>query len=228
MRLKIIIVDPKYQMNAGYIARVARNFGVKKLFFVKPRANLSGQKAIMFSKHGVDLLKHSTVYDGFDQATAGCDLVLGTTGRWRSRESVNEHEYTLTDSVKEIKKRYSKDAVIGLVIGRDDTGLNREEIEKCDMIVHIASNPDYPILNISHALAIMLYEFTRGQFAGYETLNPEKAKKAELEVLMKVFERMTSGKKIRNRTAVRNVFARMVRKAELNRNELHALITAFK
>ena len=51
MRFKIIIVEPKYQINIGYIARVSMNFGIGKLYFVKPRAKLTGSKAIMFSKH---------------------------------------------------------------------------------------------------------------------------------------------------------------------------------
>lgn len=228
MRLKIIVVAPKYQMNVGYIARISKNFGVNKLFFVNPRADLNGKKAIMYSKHGVDLLKSSKTYDTLEKATARCDVILGTTGIWRGEERINEREYNLRNSIREVKKKYSKDAIVGLVIGRDDKGLNREEIEKCDMIVHIPSNREYPVLNISHALAILLYAFTEGQFTGYETLNTEKAKAKEVAVLMKAFKRMTSGKKIRNRNAVRNVFARMVRKAELNRNELHALITALK
>lgn len=227
-KLKIIVVSPKYQMNVGYVARVAKNFDVKKMVFVNPRADLSGKKAIMFSKHAVDLLDSAKVYGTFDKAVAGCDVVLGTTGIWRSGERINEREYTLKNSIKEIKKNYSEDAVVGLVIGRDDTGLNREEIEKCDMVVHIPSNPEYPVLNISHALAIMLYEFAEGQFTGYESLKAEKAKAAELGFLMKAFDKMTAGKKIRNRKAVKNIFTKMVRRAQLNRNELHALITAMK
>jgi len=49
--LRLVIVSPKYQMNVGYIARIAKNFGIEKLHIVKPRANIVGKKAIMFSKH---------------------------------------------------------------------------------------------------------------------------------------------------------------------------------
>ena len=63
MLLKVIIVDPKYQLNVGYIARVSENFGVEKLVFVKPRANILGKKAIMFSKHGVGLLRNANIVE---------------------------------------------------------------------------------------------------------------------------------------------------------------------
>ena len=49
--IKVIVVSPKYQINLGYIARVCKNFGVKELSIVKPRAKLNGNKSIMFAKH---------------------------------------------------------------------------------------------------------------------------------------------------------------------------------
>jgi rRNA methylase len=42
--LRLVIVSPKYQMNVGYIARIAKNFGIEKLHIVKPRANIVGKK----------------------------------------------------------------------------------------------------------------------------------------------------------------------------------------
>lgn len=228
MKLRIIVVEPKYQMNIGYVARVAKNFGIKRLLFVKPRADLKGKKAVMFSKHAVDLLNSARVYDTFDKAIMGCDAVIGTTGIWRKGERLNEHEYTVKECIARLKSNYPKDVRVGLVIGRDDKGLNRQELEKCDMLLHIASNPEYPVLNISHALAVLLYAFTEGDFTGYERVRPELPSVRELEVLMKTFDLMTQGKKIRNRKAVKNVFSKMVRRAQLNRSELHALITALK
>ncbi len=228
MKIKLIIVDPKYQMNVGYIARVAKNFGIEKLFFVNPRADLKGRKSVMFSKHAVGLLENAKTYGTFDQAISGCDIVLGTSGIWRRGERLNEHEYTVQGAMKKVKEDLRKEGVMGLVIGRDDRGLDREELEKCDMLVHIPSNPDYPVLNISHALAILLYEFAGKGFDGYERASPERPSARELDILMLTFERMTKGKKIRNRKAVKNVFTKMVRRAQLNRSELHAIITALK
>ena len=129
MHLKVIVVSPKYQMNVGYIARTARNFGINELSFVKPRANINGKKAVMFSKHAADLLRNAKVYKTFDSSISDCDAVMGTTGIWRNGEKINEHEYTLKEALGILSKRYSENAVMGLVVGRDDTGLNREEVE---------------------------------------------------------------------------------------------------
>ena len=61
MRLKVIVVEPRYQVNLGYIARVSKNFGVQRLFFVKPRTPLAGKRAVMFAKHGRELLESAKV-----------------------------------------------------------------------------------------------------------------------------------------------------------------------
>ena len=82
MRFKIIIVEPRYQINLGYMARVSKNFGVERLFLVNPRTKIGG-RAIMFSKHAKDLLLNAKVYKSLEQAIIGCDIVIGTTGIWR-------------------------------------------------------------------------------------------------------------------------------------------------
>ena len=45
--------------------------------------------------------------------------------------------------------------------GRDTTGLKREELAQCDMAVRIETGSEYTTLNISHALAILLYKLRK-------------------------------------------------------------------
>ena len=103
MRFKIIIVEPKYQINIGYIARVSMNFGIGKLHFVKPRAKLTGSKAIMFSKHASHLLKNAKVYNSIDEATKECSLVIGTTGIWEKANRTFKRIALLQDSASKLK-----------------------------------------------------------------------------------------------------------------------------
>ncbi len=228
MKIKLIIVGTKYQMNAGYIARIAGNFGIGRLFFVKPRADIRGKKAIMFSKHSAGLLRTAKIYGSLGEALMDCDLAVGTSGVWRTGDRVSEHEYTLEAAIGKVGTDLPGKASIGLVLGRDDIGLSHEEVEMCDMLLHIPANPEYPVLNISHALAIILYAFSSKGADGYKRANPERPSEAEVSVLLKSFGRMASKKKIRNKKAVANIFSKMVRRARLNKNELHALITAVK
>ena len=45
-----------------------------------------------------------------------------------------------------------------ILLGREDIGLKNEELKICDVVVSIPANPEYPIMNVSHAAAINFYE----------------------------------------------------------------------
>jgi tRNA/rRNA methyltransferase len=230
MRLKLIIVEPKYQINLGYIARVSKNFGISRLFIVSPRAKLKGNKAIMFSKHASDLLKNAKIYHNFDESIKDCDMVVGTTGVWRKAKATFNRIFLLDDAISRITKVSRRNAVVGLVIGRDDIGLTPEELEKCDMVAYIGTNEQYPVLNMSHALAIMLYVLTKSNFKGLNTELPhENPEKKEMKHLFYLFDRITEKNKgIRNKKAVKSIFRRLIYNSQPSKQELHALITALK
>lgn len=227
MNFKIIIVEPRYQINLGYIARVSKNFGIKKLFLVKPRTRI-GSRAIMFSKHAKDLLKDAKIYRNLKDATRDCDVVIGTTGVHKKARISFKRIYLAEDVVKRLSK-LGKDKTAAILIGRDDIGLTKEEIEMCDMIAYIGTNPNYPVLNISHALGIMLYLLTQNSFKPvYSEMQSSDINKKELEYLFKTFDKLTENKNIRNRKAVKSVFRRLVYLSQPSSQEIHALITALK
>lgn len=228
MNFKVIIVEPRYQINLGYMARVAKNFGVRKLFLVKPRVKI-GSRAIMFSKHAKDLLTGAKIYRSLGAATADCDVIVGTTGVWKKARVNFKEIYLVEDAVERIS-RIKGNKTVGILIGRDDIGLTKEEIDNCDMVAYIGTNPEYPVLNISHALGIMLYLLTAKGFRPvYSDMTSEKrAGKREIAYLLDTFDKMTEKKRIRNKKAVRSIFRRLVNASQPNEHELHALITALK
>ncbi len=224
MIAKVIVVEPKYQINIGYIARVAMNFGVKRLFFVKPRAKLDGRQSVMYAKHAVSLLEGAVIYKTLREATKDCDVVIGTTGIWQKAGVNFGNVYSFEDALGRVG-RLGKDTRVAILVGRDDIGLRSDEIETCDIVAHIETNPDYPVLNISHSLAIFLYLVNRERFR--LQVSREYADREEMDNLMLVLEKMIKKKKkIRNRKAVLNTFRRVISLAHPNRQEVHALITA--
>jgi TrmH family RNA methyltransferase len=229
MRVKLILVEPKYQVNLGYIARTAMNFGVERLYVVNPRASLRGKGARMYSKHAYHLLEGAKTYRNLGEATKDCDLILGTTGITKKAKANFKRIYFAEEAVRRIRRRGGRTRV-GLLIGRDDIGLTSDEISRCDMLAYIGTNPTYPVLNVSHALAILLYLMRREELResgeGGMRGTPPEAK--ETEMLLRLFEKMISRKRMRNRKAVLSVFRRMIRSTQPSRQELHALITALK
>jgi tRNA/rRNA methyltransferase len=228
VQFKIIIVQPRYQINLGYIARVSQNFGVKKLFLVKPRVKI-GKTAIMFSKHAKDLLLNAKVYQSFDASIKDCNIVIGTTGIWKKAGINFKKVYLIEDAIERASK-LGKDKTVGILIGRDDIGLTKDEIAKCDMVAYIGTDAGYPVLNISHALGIILYLLTKSGFSSaYKDFSEnEGVDRKEAEFLFNVFDKLIERKRIRNKKAVRNTFRRLVYLSQPNRREIHALITALK
>ena len=49
------------------------------------------------------------------------------------------------------------------LFGREGDGLTNQELELCDLVVSIPTHESYPILNITHAAAIIFYELFKTQ-----------------------------------------------------------------
>lgn len=205
------------------------NFGVEKLYIINPRAKLRGEKARMYAKHAYPLLERASVYKSLEEATRDCSLLIGTTGIRQKAKANFNRIYFAEDAVERIR-RLKGNGVVGFLIGRDDIGLRNEEVERCDMLAYISTSPDYPVLNISHALAIFLYLLRRSGLRAYHEsgMRSEAPSGKEMETLFALFEKIAASKRMRNRRAVLNVFRRIVRNTQPSKQELHALITALK
>ncbi len=184
----------------------------------------------MYAKHARELLENAKVYKTFDESVKDCSMVMGTTGIWEKARSDFRRVYLLDQAIRKLRKtKMGKDAVLGLLIGRDDIGLTVEELGKCDIVAHIGTNPDYPVLNLSHALAVLLYALTMKNFSGVsEPMKTETPDRKEMQYLFATFSSIVARKNIRNRKAVMNVFKRIITNAQPTKQELHALITALK
>ena len=231
--LRLVLVSPKYQLNVGYAARVAANFGVDDIAFVNPRASISGKKAIMYAKHAEGLLAGAKVFETLSEAVRRYDIVIGTTGIVEKTESGFSRAVLLSGlgSDKRIGRALAKAGSIAVVMGRDDTGLTKEEIEMCDYAAYIGTNPDYPVMNITHALAIVLYQLTMSSYnTRYSYLKSNRPRMDGSEkMLFELFGKIVDGKEsIRNKRAVKKVFRGLIRAYMPNEKEMHALITALK
>ncbi|MGI0155428.1 MAG: TrmH family RNA methyltransferase [Thermoplasmata archaeon] len=54
-------------------------------------------------------------------------------------------------------------ARVSLVFGPEDNGLSRSELARCDLIVHVPARREFPTLNLSHAVAVVLYAVHRSR-----------------------------------------------------------------
>lgn len=225
LKLKVIVISPRYQINLGYIARVSKNFGISNLVLVNPRCKHIGKQAIKYSKHARELLERAVICKSLAEATRGT-FTIGTTGIWHK---TNESFYNVFP-IERFSQNFgslTQSQDVSLVLGRDDTGMTKDELKQCDATIFIKTNQSYPILNISHALAIMLYEFTKHEMQ-YEVAGRMASSSADRDAIVRLFSTsISANKQIRNKAGVAMALKHILNRAAPTKKELSALAIAF-
>ena len=189
---------------------------------VKPKAKV-GKTAVMHAKHGRGLLEKARVYESIGSATRDCDFVVGTTGITKRGNQTLRSPINLE---KFAKKAEGIDGRVAILFGREGTGLTAEEILECDFLVSIPTSNSYPILNLSHALAIVLYRISKTKNYGFS----KGAKNREKNELVKTFGEITDAfsEQLRNPKKIKLSFRRMIGRSLITDFEASALLCVFK
>jgi len=157
-QLEVVLVRPKEDGNVGAVARLGKNFGIDRISIVRPRASL-GQEARRRAMAGISLLKNARIVDTFDAAIDDADLVVGTTDLSTGRSTAYLRRSVSPERLGEMLRPLV--GRVALVFGPEDNGLDRDQLHRCDVLVHIPARRDFPTLNLSHAVAIVLYAALR-------------------------------------------------------------------
>jgi TrmH family RNA methyltransferase len=117
---------------------------------------------------------------------------------------------------------------IGIAFGREDFGLSYTELEMCDLLVTIPASPEYPILNISHAASIVLYELWKGRMPDHRR-SGRTMDRTEKEALMDHYERLMKVSNVPpHKIPISMInFRRMIGKAAPNVREFYSLMGTF-
>lgn len=159
-RIDLVLVRPKEDGNVGAAARIARNFGAERLLLVAPRARL-GTEARRRSMGGLAILRSAPRFANLDRAVADSDLVVGTTDLSTGRSTAYLRRSVSPERLGEILETIV--GRVALVFGPEDNGLSRAELARCDLLVHIPARREFPTLNLSHAVGVVLYAVHRGR-----------------------------------------------------------------
>jgi len=151
----VTLVEPHYPVNLGHTARLMKNFGVKKLYLVNPKVDISA--ASIYASHASDVLDRAAVVP-FTMVREENDMLVATTAVRATRKSNVIRRMVKPEAVIEL---LASCRTSSLVFGRDTTGLTNEEIAICDATTTIDTSSTYRALNLGHAVAIMLYLVSR-------------------------------------------------------------------
>ncbi len=208
----VVFVEPESSGNIGALARVMRNFGLKELILVNPKCEID-KEAKARAKHAFDIIEKARIVKDFSKI-GSFDFVIGTTGK--ITPDYNEVRCSITP--RELAGQ-NKIGNIAIVLGREGTGLTNDELALCDIIVHIPTDSRYPIMNITHAAAIIFYElFSADKEVG------EKANAREKKVLLDYFDGIVGNLPvIRDKKKVGKIFRNIINRSMIAGKEAHTL-----
>jgi len=166
--LKVVLVEPVGTINIGSVARLCENFNVNELRIVSPRCNYLAQEAKKMAVRGIKILEEAKIYKDLNSALSDCSRIIATCGRKDHGEiPLNSNKDALSWAIES-----KREETIALVFGREDRGLSNEELLKANKVISLNTSENYPSLNLSHAVAIVLHQFN--QFNDFDLLKPNK------------------------------------------------------
>lgn len=223
--IRFVLVGTTHPGNIGAAARAMKTMGLKNLHLVAPKTYPSVE-ATARASGADDVLANAVVHEDLQSALSGCRHVYALSARLRHlampvmnpREAVND------------MPRFSADAPLAIVFGREHSGLSNAEVDQCQTLIHIPANPDYSSLNLAAAVQVMAYEL---RMADNPQVDPgrvgedrEAVTADDMAHLYEHFQRALLQIGFLDPENPRNLMRRIRRlfnRAELDRNEVHIL-----
>ncbi len=223
MTLRVVLFEPEFDLNVGSAARAMKNFGCKELWLVNPKCKL-GLEAKKFAKHSEEVLQNARKVGSIADAVKGVDFVVGTSG-------VPDRFSSELKNVVPLRKAVEKAAdagTVAVVFGSESRGLHRDELKHCDIVAYVPASSEHTVLNLSHAVAVVMYEFftaSRGKPSAIPKRNMRPASREKRLHLEKMFEELVrSMPVIEDPRKVSAAFKNVVERARPSRDEVQALL----
>lgn len=152
-RLRVVLVGAQHPGNIGAAARAMKVMGLSDLVLVAPERYPDPQ-ATARASGADDVLAAARVYATLDDALADCVLTIGTSARARRTQ------WPLIDARRAAEHAAAASAggPVALVFGRERTGLDNIELDRCQLHLQVPTNPEYSSLNLAAAVQVVAYE----------------------------------------------------------------------
>jgi tRNA/rRNA methyltransferase len=181
----VILVEPQLGENIGAAARAMANFGLSQLRLVTPRQRWPNADAKRVASGADRILTDAKLFDSIEAAIADCTFVFATTAR------AHDQAKPVVDAAEAVRlaaPRIASDENVGILFGRERTGLENHEVALADRIITLPVNPAFASLNLAQAVVIIAYEWFKLASAGrLPFAMPEKSPTASKEQLHAFF-----------------------------------------
>lgn len=216
----VVFVECESSGNVGFLARAMANFGLKNLILINP-CELK-KEAYYQAMHAKNIVESAKVFETINDflKKESVDFIVGSTGTPGGSYNLSR----IPIKPEELGKSINLNNKIAIVFGREGNGLYNHEIDLCDIIVSIPTDHSYPIMNISHAAAIIFYEIFKNKNE-FNVEGLEEATSIEKKYLLKDMEKIVAILELpkhKQKTAVKS-FKNILNRAFITGREVHTL-----
>jgi TrmH family RNA methyltransferase len=186
--VKIVLVGTTHPGNIGATARAMKTMGLDQMDLVKPKIYPDAD-ATARASGADDILAAARVHQNFPEAISDCHFVFGTSTRSRS---IPWPLYTPAKAAEQTWDLIVEGARVAIVFGRESSGLANEELELCNAMIKIPTNPEFSSLNIASAVQIISYEIRKKMLESEPQLEQESAKtpQASVEQIQQLYDHL--------------------------------------
>jgi len=216
----VVFVECESSGNVGFLARAMANFGLKNLILINP-CELK-KEAYYQAMHAKNIVETATIFETIEDflKKKSIDFIIGSTG-------IPGGSYNLARipiKPEELGKSINLNNKIAIIFGREGNGLYNHEIDLCDIMVSIPTDHSYPIMNISHAAAIIFYEIFKNRYE-FPVVGLEEATSTEKKYLLNDMEKIVAILDLpphKQKTSLKS-FKNIINRAFITGREVHTL-----
>jgi len=153
-----ILVEPQMGENIGAAARAMWNFGLDDMRIVNPRDGWPNERAEAMAASATHVLENANLHATTREAVSDLTLVYATTARPRD---LTKRVLTPEAAVAEMRIRIAAGEKVGVLFGRERSGLENEDIERSGAVITVPVNPAFASLNLAQCSLLMGYEWLK-------------------------------------------------------------------
>ena len=161
MSIRIVLVGTTHPGNIGAVARAMKNMGLEDLALVNPKI-FPHEEATARASGAVDVLENATVVESLEEAIKDCVFVAGASARPRSLAWPYMEPRDCAAKFVELREA----GLVAAVFGPEKSGLSNADLDHCDTLLTIPTNPDFSSLNIAMSVQVFTYELRMAAMGG--------------------------------------------------------------
>ena len=211
-QVKIILIETSNSGNIGSVLRAMKTMDFKNLCLVNPKKFPSDEVKAL-AANAKDMIDDVVVVDTLDKALNDIDFAVGTSSRIRKVPWPNEPLNTVAPQINKIIESKTN---VGILFGREDRGLTNDELQRCNLHMHIPANEEYPVLNLAMAVQVVCYQIyidslSKNSLVKNDNWDVPKAKSNHVKRLIEHFISVAEELEVFNKGNPRQIGARIKR-----------------